>query len=46
MAGGGGGAKISNYALTMMIIVYLQQLEKPLLHPLHVLQQFIGTGSL
>jgi len=41
MAGGGGGAKISNYALTMMIIVYLQQLEKPLLHPLHVLQQFI-----
>eukprot|EP00088_Acartia_fossae_P044202 TRINITY_DN4685_c0_g1_i3.p1 TRINITY_DN4685_c0_g1~~TRINITY_DN4685_c0_g1_i3.p1 ORF type:complete len:792 (+),score=171.13 TRINITY_DN4685_c0_g1_i3:47-2422(+) len=47
VAGGGGGCKISNYALTMLIILYLQELEKPLLHPLHTLQQcFDGEPEL
>jgi hypothetical protein len=29
--------RMTNYALTMLVIFYLQQLETPLLHPLHTL---------
>ena len=42
LAGGGGGLRISNYALTMLVIYFLQQLEKPVLYTVHTLQQLIG----
>ena len=42
LSGGGGGLKMSNYALTMFIILYLQQLEEPLLHPVIELQSVTG----
>jgi len=42
LAGGGGGLKMSNYALTMLVIVYLQQLEQPLLHSVLELQAVPG----
>jgi hypothetical protein len=43
LAGGGGGQRISNYALTMLVIFCLEQLEPRLLHPLHtLLQEFQG----
>ena len=32
LAGGGGGLKMSSYALTILVITFLQQLEQPLLH--------------
>lgn len=38
LAGGGGGMKMSSYALTMITITYLQQLDPPLLHPVLELQ--------
>ena len=38
LAGGGGGMKMSSYALTMITITYLQQLDPPILHPVIVLQ--------
>ena len=34
---------MSNYALTMFIILYLQQLEEPLLHPVMELQSVAGV---
>lgn len=43
LSGGGGGLKMSNYALTMLIILYLQQLEEPLLHPVIELQNVAGV---
>ena len=43
LSGGGGGMRISNYALTMLVIFYLQQLHQPLLHTVHQLQQHIGS---
>lgn len=39
LAGGGGKMRMSNYALTMMIIFYLQQIDNPLLHPVSVYQE-------
>merc|ERR1712123_377501 len=42
LAGGGGGLKMSNYALTMCVIVYLQQVEQPLLHTVLELQEVNG----
>jgi len=42
LCGGGGGLKMSNYALTMFVILYLQQLENPLLHPVMELQSYEG----
>ena len=38
LAGGGGGMKMSSYALTMIIITYLQQLNPPILHSVSELQ--------
>ena len=32
LAGGGGGMKMSSYALTILVITFLQQLDRPLLH--------------
>ena len=43
--GGGGGMKMSSYALTMIIITFLQQLERPLLHSVHELQSVPGIVS-
>merc|ERR1719228_1789673 len=42
LAGGGGGMKMSNYGLTMLIIFYLQQLEIPILHPVSTYQSVAG----
>ena len=38
LAGGGGGLKMSSYALTMITITYLQQLDPPILRPVFELQ--------
>ena len=43
LAGGGGGSKITCYALTLIIITYLQQLPQPLLHSVYDLQQVENT---
>ena len=42
LAGGGGGMKMSSYALTMITITYLQQLDNPLLHAVADLQAVHG----
>merc|ERR1719209_2027074 len=38
LAGGGGGGKLSSYALTLLGIVFLQVIEPPLLPPVATLQ--------
>ena len=42
LAGGGGGMRLSNYALTMLVVYYLQQLNSPLLYTVHTLQKSMG----
>ena len=43
LAGGGGGMKMSSYALTILVITYLQQLHPPLLHS--VLGRFVSVDN-
>ena len=42
LAGGGGGLKMSSYALTMLVIVFLQMLDNPILHPVIDLKNVPG----
>ena len=42
LAGGGGGMKMSSYALTVLVITFLQQLDQPLLHTVLELQSVPG----
>jgi len=41
LGGGGGGPRLSNYAVTLLVILYLQQLETPILHSVQTLQQYV-----
>jgi len=41
LGGGGGGPKLSNYAVTLLVILYLQQLDFPILHSVQTLQQYV-----
>lgn len=45
LTGGGGGLKMSNYALTMCVILYLQQLSEPILHTVYELQGVEGLDE-
>lgn len=46
LSGSGGGRRMSSYALVMLVIFYLQQLEKPILPSVHSLQKnFQGSHA-
>ena len=45
LAGGGGGMRMSSYALTMIAITFLQQLQRPLLHSVRELQSVPGLDQ-
>ena len=44
LAGGGGGLRMSNYALTLLAILFLQLVEPPLLLPVVELQDLPGLA--
>lgn len=45
IVGGGGGERLTSYALCLMVIFYLQQLEKPILPPVAETLQYESENS-